>query len=142
MKCTNCKKEVATKTEKVNHILHLLLTLLTAGFWLLVWILLSMTKKEVCVECGKPPGSSMGKAVLIIIIGTILFGECFSMKINDIMAQSPKGRKGMRRFWRDGEYFCLDKNRVISWDGKHWNKSYTTRVELEQGGVEYEQPNG
>lgn len=71
MKCTNCKKEVATKTQSVNHILHLLLSLFTAGLWLIVWILLSMTKREVCIDCGK--GSSTGVGVyVLILVGTIL----------------------------------------------------------------------
>lgn len=30
---------------KVNHILHLILTLLTLGIWSLVWIVLAITKK-------------------------------------------------------------------------------------------------
>jgi hypothetical protein len=32
--------------KKPNHILHLLLTLITAGLWLIVWIILGITKRE------------------------------------------------------------------------------------------------
>ena len=31
------------KDQKVNHILHLILTLLTAGLWLIVWIIVSIS---------------------------------------------------------------------------------------------------
>lgn len=49
-KCTNCKKEVKTEAnvvhKKVNHILHLLLSILTAGIWIIVWILVSLGQKK------------------------------------------------------------------------------------------------
>jgi hypothetical protein len=31
---------------KVNHILHLILTLLTAGLWLFVWVILVLARKK------------------------------------------------------------------------------------------------
>ena len=31
---------------KVNHVLHLILTLLTIGFWSIVWIILAVTHKR------------------------------------------------------------------------------------------------
>lgn len=31
---------------KVNHILHLILTLITLGFWAIVWIILAITHKR------------------------------------------------------------------------------------------------
>jgi len=36
---------VLTKGKKVNHILHLILSVLTAGIWLIVWAILVVTNK-------------------------------------------------------------------------------------------------
>ena len=36
---------ILSKKKKVNHILHFILTILT-GFWLIVWILMIVNKKE------------------------------------------------------------------------------------------------
>ena len=36
---------VLTKGKKVNHILHLLLSVITAGLWLIVWAILVATNK-------------------------------------------------------------------------------------------------
>ncbi len=37
---------VLIKGKKVNHILHLILSVLTAGFWLIVWAILVITNKR------------------------------------------------------------------------------------------------
>ena len=36
---------VLTKGKKVNHILHLILSVITAGIWLIVWAILVATNK-------------------------------------------------------------------------------------------------
>jgi len=40
---TKIEIENKIKATKVNHILHLLLTIITAGFWLIVWIVVSIS---------------------------------------------------------------------------------------------------
>lgn len=37
---------VLIKGKKVNHVLHLVLSLITAGLWLIVWLLLILTNKR------------------------------------------------------------------------------------------------
>lgn len=37
---------VLLKGKKVNHVLHAILSLITAGFWLIVWLLLVLTNKR------------------------------------------------------------------------------------------------
>jgi hypothetical protein len=37
---------VLIKGKKVNHILHLILSLITAGIWLIVWLVLVITNKR------------------------------------------------------------------------------------------------
>ena len=53
--CANCKKQVMTQKNAPNHILHLLLTVFTAGIWLIVWILLiaGHIGGSRCTECGQ-----------------------------------------------------------------------------------------
>lgn len=37
---------VLVKGKKVNHILHLILSVITAGFWLIVWAILVLTNRR------------------------------------------------------------------------------------------------
>lgn len=37
---------VIVKGKKVNHILHLILSVITAGFWLIIWAILVFTNKR------------------------------------------------------------------------------------------------
>lgn len=50
--CNHCKKNImATKTTP-NHILHLILTIFTAGMWGVVWMILYFKESFRCTECG------------------------------------------------------------------------------------------
>jgi hypothetical protein len=54
--CKDCDKNRLFEKQKPNHILHLILTVLTAGFWFVIWILLiviSTFSPFRCGECGK-----------------------------------------------------------------------------------------
>lgn len=48
--CTTCESQTMHLQQRPNHILHLLLTLVTGGLWLLVWIFMSSSKSQ-CSEC-------------------------------------------------------------------------------------------
>ena len=37
--CKSCDKQVMVRRKGTNHILHLLLTVFTAGIWLPIWLL-------------------------------------------------------------------------------------------------------
>lgn len=37
---------VIVKGKRVNHILHVILSVITAGFWLIVWAILMLTNKR------------------------------------------------------------------------------------------------
>jgi len=54
--CRLCGKQVATKKKyEVNHLIHLILTLVTCGLWAPFWIvacILSVFQGEVCAFCG------------------------------------------------------------------------------------------
>ena len=53
--CANCKKNVMTQRNAPNHVLHLILSILTLGFWLVVWFLLAIgsANNKRCTECGQ-----------------------------------------------------------------------------------------
>lgn len=51
--CKQCSANVLAQCQRPNHILHLLLTLLTAGLWVIVWIIVSARVEEYhCTRCG------------------------------------------------------------------------------------------
>ena len=51
--CDNCSKDVLIRSSTPNHILHLLLSIVTGGLWLIVWLLLIVKVKEWrCTNCG------------------------------------------------------------------------------------------
>lgn len=52
--CNYCEKNTMSQSEKPNHILHIILTLLTGGLWIIVWIILAMMAagNYKCTQCG------------------------------------------------------------------------------------------
>jgi DNA-directed RNA polymerase subunit RPC12/RpoP len=64
--CENCRKQTLHIKQTPNHILHLLLTIITGGIWLIVWIpiiFFGSDKPWRCSVCGsKAAGSGWGVA--------------------------------------------------------------------------------
>jgi hypothetical protein len=57
--CATCGRQTLHTKERVNHILHLILSVLTAGLWIPVWIFLGATnsaERTRCSVCGSKPG--------------------------------------------------------------------------------------
>jgi hypothetical protein len=51
--CEKCGKQTLHIVQAVNHILHLLLSVVTGGFWIIVWICIGITSgKGSCTICG------------------------------------------------------------------------------------------
>jgi hypothetical protein len=52
--CNNCKKNTVQIKQRTNHILHLILTLVTFGFWIIVWFFIAMSTNDTpqCTVCG------------------------------------------------------------------------------------------
>ena len=52
--CRHCQARVMAQANKPNHILHLLLSVFTAGLWLLVWLVLVLLAagNYRCTRCG------------------------------------------------------------------------------------------
>ena len=53
--CPNCKKHVMTQKNTPNHILHLFISIITFGTWVIIWLLLVLGHigKKRCTECGQ-----------------------------------------------------------------------------------------
>ena len=57
--CKSCKENVKAECKGINHILHLILTVLTLGFWFIVWFILilsemlGVTEPWTCSKCGE-----------------------------------------------------------------------------------------
>ena len=56
--CIVRKKNTLHIEQKINHVLQLLLSIVTAGLWLIVWALLAFfhDKKTQCTVCGHNKG--------------------------------------------------------------------------------------
>lgn len=53
--CTHCKKTVVVTRPGTNHILHLIISIVTLGVWLIPWLLQSIRFGGWrCKECGLP----------------------------------------------------------------------------------------
>lgn len=71
--CRTCQARSLLRRRTPNHILHLLLSIVTAGLWLIVWLLLSMSNPDwLCARCGTPWKSSLhgflvGVLVLMVV---------------------------------------------------------------------------
>jgi hypothetical protein len=53
--CRICARPTLHLAQKPNHILHVILTVLTAGIWLLVWIAVALHTRDTdstCTVCG------------------------------------------------------------------------------------------
>ena len=63
--CEHCGKKTLHTQASLNHILHLILSIVTGGVWLVVWIFLALVSDSAwrCSECGKAaPGAGWGLA--------------------------------------------------------------------------------
>ena len=53
LKCKTCGRPTPHLVDRPNHILHLLLSVVTLGLWLIVWLLIGAgEKKAICTVCG------------------------------------------------------------------------------------------
>ena len=52
--CEYCKKQVVARKKGCNHVLHAVLSLLTGGFWLIIWLLCVISCDDwYCTQCGR-----------------------------------------------------------------------------------------
>ena len=53
LKCNKCEKMTLHTRTTPNTLLHIFLTIITAGIWLIVWILFIGKGTPKCMTCGK-----------------------------------------------------------------------------------------
>jgi hypothetical protein len=51
--CVECKKKTLHIQEVPNNVLHLILSIITVGLWLIVWLLFIDKKDPQCTVCGR-----------------------------------------------------------------------------------------
>jgi hypothetical protein len=59
--CEVCDKQTLHTKDRVNHVLHLILSICTLGLWLIVWLVLGIsnsTAKPRCAVCGTRRGET------------------------------------------------------------------------------------
>jgi hypothetical protein len=57
--CNVCQQQRMMTKPKINHVLHLILTVITIGLWGLVWLtlaIINMDKSYRCSQCGTKAG--------------------------------------------------------------------------------------
>ena len=57
-KCSECRKPTIHIQPKTSHVLHLLLSLITVGIWVPVWLLIALnnSSQATCTACGTMTG--------------------------------------------------------------------------------------
>jgi hypothetical protein len=50
--CSHCG-DVIVEVDKVNHILHLILTVITYGLWLVIWLFVANNPTSQCTKCAR-----------------------------------------------------------------------------------------
>ena len=84
--CKYCNEQVKTQRESPNHILHFLITILTCGFWVVIWFLLCLQFGGWnCSNCGqKIDGLGIdGVSCALITFASLLIGVmiCFGIGV-------------------------------------------------------------
>ena len=69
--CKNCEKQTPHVVQKPNHVLHLFLTVFT-GFWLIIWIFMTVSSRPQCTECGNKKSKAIQGLIALIISGFLL----------------------------------------------------------------------
>ncbi len=52
--CSTCQKQVTWHFQPVNHLKQALLSLVTVGLWLPMWLGLTLVKVKYCDKCQSP----------------------------------------------------------------------------------------
>lgn len=70
--CTRCNDYVAAERVSTSHLIHFVLTLITAGLWLPVWIFIALTKGHRCRQCGSATTSTNPKTIMKLILVMVI----------------------------------------------------------------------
>ncbi len=71
--CPECGRNVLIRRPGTNHLLHLILAIITGGLWIPIWLLCSIrTGGWRCTNCGARVGGETSKAPLAVLIILLL----------------------------------------------------------------------
>jgi hypothetical protein len=97
--CKTCNKQTLQlyNADNCNHILHLLLSVFTVGFWIPVWIMCGLSSgrgQPTCTVCGtKASGKSIALQVVTALAGIFvvfaLIGSCHPKNNSDVTSSTP-----------------------------------------------------
>ncbi len=70
--CTHCRTMVLATGRRANHLLHLILTLVTGGLWILGWAIIALIPVSLrCRQCGvilSARPDPIGTALFVVIV--------------------------------------------------------------------------
>ena len=69
LRCKTCKKPTLHIRDRPNHVLHLMLSVLTLGAWPVIWLFLSLfSGPPACTICGRDRRSFLVSFILIVLL--------------------------------------------------------------------------
>lgn len=78
--CPTCDAQRKITAPAANHVLHLLMTVLTGALWLPIWVGSSMSRTWRCDECGTPidlGGSGVANVLVVAVVTVFALGIWF-----------------------------------------------------------------
>lgn len=69
----SCKKTTEHVTKNKSHVLHLLLTVISFGIWIPIWVLVLFSDDSACSQCGKRKGTSMAVFLFLFIVAIFFY---------------------------------------------------------------------
>jgi len=81
LKCENCGEMTQHLENTVNHTLHLILSIVTVGFWMIIWFFLCVgAGKRQCMKCGqKSQRTTVAAWIIITLILLFVIGIVIAM---------------------------------------------------------------
>lgn len=82
--CTECKKQVLIQKKSTSHIFHLLMSIITGGLWIIIWILSCLSAGTYrCAVCGtrttrertkETERTGIASIIYVIVLSSLLYG--------------------------------------------------------------------
>lgn len=57
-RCKQCRRMTKHLQPSTSHVFHLLMSIITVGFWVVIWVLVALSNgsQKQCEECGQQKG--------------------------------------------------------------------------------------